>query len=288
MKRISGAARLACACALACALAAAALSGCSGGAATVDEESPTALEASFSASSDMTEASQRIDVAIEFDAPVQATGDVLDDLEVTLNGAAVDSDAVALEASASGSTLTISLVPAEGASDGPSSGGSYFAVYSGQISISAARDDGALPHLTGEGGSCAVLPWAVEGTLPSGLAIEVVSSTAGSSEDGTLAQVTFQVTSPALVRCITWFSLDGGQTLVLKHNHSFATSDAQDCAEDLASAINDASGLDVTASARGDEVTLIATEVVDGQVLEPAVVEGVGVVGGTYDASEGM
>ena len=34
-------------------------------------------------------------------------------------------------------------------------------------------------------------------------------------------------------------------------------------------------------------VTLTASAVQDGQVLDPVVVEGVGVEGGTYDASQG-
>ena len=271
---------LACALALACALSLAACGGV-----TIDENSPTVSDVTFEASSSMNETSQRIEVRLEFDEQISVSGDPLDDFEVTLNGEPIDEDAIKLEAEANAEAITIVLSPADGASEGPGSGSSYFAVYAGQISIASARDDGALPSVTGVSGSAAVLEDAVTGTLPSGLSIEVLSSREGSAADDLPAQATVQVTSPALVRAITWFSPDGGQTLVLKHNHEFASADAEACAADLAEAISDVEGY--TATANGDQIIITATEVVDGQQIEPLIVEGVGVAGGEYDASMG-
>ena len=127
----------------------------------------------------------------------------------------------------------------------------------------------------------------VTGTLPSGLALETVEARVGSSDEGVAAQTTVRVTSPALVRAITWFSPDGGSTVLLKHNHTFADADAAACAADLAKVVNEAAGLGLSARASGDELTITAADVRDGQTLDPVIVEGVGVEGGTYDASLG-
>lgn len=268
--------------ALACTLLAA--SGCSG--AVVDESSPQVADVQLSASSDMTEASQRVEIRVEFDQAITATGDVADDFVLLVNGEQPDSATVQLDVLASAQAVTFTLRPADGVTSGPSSG-SYFALYAAQFSLAAASEDGALPSIVGTSGSCAVLADAIEGTLPSGLAIEVLSQREGSQADGIAAQTVVQVSSPALARVITWFSPDGGTTKLVKHNHNFATADASNCAADIASVVNDASGLGLVASASGDTVTLTATSVADGQVIEPVIVEGVGVAGGSYDADDG-
>ena len=262
------------------------VAGCSG-AVTVDGASPRVADVEFTATSSLTEASQQISVRVAFDAQISASGDVADDFEVLLNDEPIDEDAIAFSVSASGEAITFTFSPAESASTGPSGGGSYFAVYAGKVTIEAARDDGALAHVAGVSGSCAVLDEPIEGTLPSGLAIEVTERVEGSEASGTLAQTTFEVTSPALVRAITWFSPDGGQTLLLKHNHEFASASAEDCAEDLASLVNDDASLGLVATATGTMVTLTAQQACDGQLIEPVIVEGYGVSGGTYDQSEG-
>lgn len=273
-------------CVLACALS---LASCGG--VTVDEDSPTVSGVSFTAESDMSETSQRIEVRLEFDAQISVSGDPLDDFEVLLNDEPIDEDVIKLEAEANAEAVTLVLSPADEASEGSSSGGSFFAVYAGKISVASAREDGALPSITGVSGSAAVLDEAVTGTLPSGLAIQLVSSRAGSEAEGQTAQASFEVTSPALVRAITWFSPDGGETLVLKHNHEFAGADAEDCAANLAEAINEADlvldGTAVSATASGSVVTISAAEAVEGQEFDPVIVEGVGVSGGDYDASMG-
>ena len=277
---------LAAVCGFACAFTClAALFGCGAGV-SVGEDSPTVSDVAFCAGTTATEAGQSIEVRIEFDRQISVSGDAADDFEVLLNGEELDADAVKLEVNASADAITFVLSPADGASVGPSAGGSYFAVYQGQISIASAREDGALPHVTGTDGSTAVLSEAIEGTLPSGLAIEVTEQREGSAADGVPAQTTFTVTSPATARCITWFSPDGGTTKLLKHNHDFASADAAACAADLAEVVNAAEGLGLVATVSGTSVTLTATEVVDGQVIEPVIVEGAGVSGGVYDEED--
>lgn len=253
--------------------------------ARVDEHSPRVADVRLSSTSSMTESSQVVEVKVLFDRPISATDGVADDLRFLLNGSELDAEAVSLDVRASADSLTFSLRPAAGAQG--LGKGSYFALYQAGFSVAAVRQDGAIPSVTSADGSCATLEAPVEGTLPSGLAIEVVDRRAGSSQDNAAAQATLRVTSPALVRAITWFSPDGGKTKLLKHNHTFSAEDASSCAADIARVVNEASGVGVRALCRGDEIVLTATEVVDGQLLDPVVVEGVGVEGGDYDPSLG-
>ncbi len=300
-RRRSGRGAAACLMALLLATAAAgSLSACGGASVRVTEASPALSAGELSASSDASnaEASQAIKVVLRAERKLAATGDdedVASDFSVKLNGKALDSDAIKLTVGVSGRDVTFTFSPGSKAADGPGAGGAYFAVYQGQFSIAAARDDGALPHLTdAKTGDTAVLRDAATGTLPSGARVELVSSDAGSSAAGTPATATFRLTSPARARAITWFSLDGGKTKILKHNHQFADDDAASYAQDLAAAMNkasengtaDATGGSYTARATGDTVTVRSNKVVDGQTIEPMVVEGFGVTGGTYTAEE--
>ncbi len=257
------------------------LAGC--GDVKVDDTSPQVKDVHLSAQSDMSESSQHIDITLEFDRPISASGDVMGDFSFQLNGADVDAKAIFVEALPSADAVTVSLRPASDA-QGPGAG-AYFATYQSAFSLSAKAADGALPSITGSSGAAAVLAQPVTGVLPSGAAMEVTSSQEGSTEANTPAKVTFAVTSPATVRAITWFSPDGGATKLLKHNHAFASADADDFAADLAEVVNAASGLGVRATAKGTEVTLVATSVTDGQKLEPVIVEGVGATPGAYDGS---
>ncbi len=252
----------------------------------VTESSPRVSDVSLNSTSEMTEGSQRAEIKLVFDQNISAESDVLADFTVLLNGSAIDEDTVILEAVPSANAITFVLRPV---SDAYVSGaGSYFALYQSNLTIESARADGALPSITGADGSTAVLEEAVQATVPSGLTIEVLEQVEGSTADGVRASTVFQVTSPALIRAITWFSPDGGQTKLLKHNHLFASASAEDCAADLASVINGTSGLGITASVDGSTVVLSAVEVVDGQRIDPLVVEGVGVEGGTYSADDAM
>lgn len=281
-----GRARAALRAAAACALIAGALA-CAGCAqARVDDASPRLSDVQLTAAGAQSEASQSVEIKLTFDQPISAAGAVADDFEVLLNGKELEGGAVALDVRPSAQAVTFVLHPSSTASAGGATG-SFFALYQCAFSIAAARDDGALPSVTGATGSCAVLDAPVTGTLPSGLALETVEARAGSSDGGVAAQTTVRVTSPALVRAITWFSPDGGSTVLLKHNHTFADADAAACAADLAKVVNEAVGLGLSARASGDELTITAADVRDGQTLDPVIVEGVGVEGGTYDASLG-
>ncbi len=262
--------------------ASAAVAGCA--APVADESSPRVAGVSFSAESSMTEASQRVEIRLTFDREVSVGSSVLDDLTLTLNGSPIDEDTIAVSVRMSANSLTIVLSPAAGAQGIAS--GRYFALYESNFELSAMREDGLVPSIQGLSGSWAVIDDPVTGTLPSGLAIEIVETVAGSEADGVLAQTTFRVTSPALVRAITWFSPDGGEAVLLKHNHDFASQDASSCAADLAQVVN-AAQLGIVARAQGDSVTLTAVTVQEGQIIEPLVVEGPRVAGGSYHAEDG-
>ena len=257
-----------------------AVTGCSQ--AKVDGSSPKVASVSFDCGGTRTESSQCARIKITFDQQVSVSSGVASDFEVKLNGSPVDDGAIKVEATGSANAVTLTLSPAAAGSKGQ-----LFALYQASIEVSAARSDGALPSVTGSAGSAAVLEESINGTLPSGLAINVVDSREGSAATGQVAQATFEVTSPAQIRAITWFSLDGGQTKLLKHNHNFDQATAEDCAADLASVIN-ASQSGFTATAKGAVVDVRANQVVDGQVIDPVVVEGVGVTGGTYSAADGQ
>lgn len=275
--RVLAALALAAACAMG-----AVLSACSQ--AQVDEMSPMVADVQLSSESNMTETSQSAKIKLVFDQPISVAGNVADDFRFLLNGSEPDSSTISVEVRASAEAVTFVIGPAPGVQG--VGRGAYFALYQAGFSIAPARDDGALPSITGASGSCAVLDQAIEGTVPSGLAIEVTSQEAGSVASNAPARTAFRVTTPTLIRAITWFSPDGGQTKLLKHNHTFADADASACAADLAKVVNAASGLGIMASCKGDEVVLTATSVEDGQVIQPVVVEGVGVEGGYYDASQ--
>ena len=247
----------------------------------VTENSPQLEGLSMEATSDDDDAetTQRIDVVLSASETLVAADGFEDDFEVLLNGEAIDGGIVQLDVTCEGDTVIFSLSPGETAQNGSD----YFAIYQGSISISAARDDGSLPHVTSESGDTAVLSDAVEGTLPSGMTIEIGDQIEGSTENGTVAETSFTVTSPAKVRAITWLSLDGGQTKLLIHNHTFYLDDESTCAERIVEAINE--GNDYVAIAHGSIVDVRAVDAEDGQIIEPLIVEGFGVTGGDYDGS---
>ncbi len=259
-----------------------ALGGCAG--AKVTDTSPTMVAASFSASSSQSEATQRAEIRLDFDQPVTVDQNVLDDFELLVNGAAPDPSTVAVEARGDATGITIAMRPSPEAKG--VGAGAYFALYQADVSLASKDAGGALPSIRGADGSAAVMADVVRGVFPSGAVLEVTDQTAGDAAAGRCAAATFVITSPATIRAITWFSPDGGQTKVLKHNHTFASQTAQEFAADLAKAVNSCSGAGVVATARGDEVTLRASSPVDGQVLEPIFVEGIGQTTGAFDASD--
>ncbi len=265
--------------------AACAFSLCSCGAKVqMDGQSPCVADVKLSTDSQMSESSQAISLSVTFDQQISVDGDPSADFKLLINGKEPDSSTVKVDVRSSANAITFTLRPSDSAAKGAGAG-SYFAMYQAQFSLASARDDGALPHVSGQSGSTAVLPEAVSGTLPSGLSVNVDSQQAGTADSP--ATAVFTVSSPAKARVITWFSPDGGSTVLLKHNHSFAQSSTDDCAADLAKVIN-AADCGIVATAKGSQVALTATKAVEGQVIDPVVVEGVGVSGGNYDSSQGM
>ena len=257
-----------------------ALAGCAGP--QISETSPRIQEVAFNPSSDMTEGSQKAEIRLVFDQQVEISGNVLDDFELLLNGSPVDGSTVAVNAHPNATGVAITLTPAAGTMGVGK--GSYFALYQADVDLRAKRDDGMLTSVTGIDGSAAVMAEPVKGTFPSGLALEEVEVIPGDVGADRIAQTTFRVTSPAIIRAVTWFSPDGGQTKLLKHNHTFMDASAQDCAADLAKVINAAPNLSVSASAIGDTVVMRASSVVDGQELHPMLIEGIGAEGGAFEA----
>lgn len=275
--------------------AGAGLTGCGGPTVRVDDASPELEAGQLSAASDSSdpEATQRIRIVLASPSALSLSGsaeDAVKDFSFKLNGKELDADAITLSVAVDGDAVTLTLAPAKDAQDGPQ-GGAFFAVYQAQFEVSSAREDGALPHIAAkDGGSTAVLAEPVAGTLPSGAAIEVLQSVPGSTASNAPASASFRVTSPATVRAVTWFSLDGGVTKILKHNHMFMQADAASFATDLAKVINDAAaagtadadGSGYTARADGETVTVRANEVRDGQRIDPVIVAGFGAKGGSF------
>lgn len=255
--------------------AAFALSGCSASA-VVDEASPRCEGASIAAGSELTDASQYVEVRLAFDAPLEAAGNAADDLEVLVDEEPVDAKTMRLEASVDGSDVVVRLTPS------PEAGGSsptvYFALYGGLVSVEAKSADGGLAHVRAAGGgSNAVLGEPRSFTVPSGIRIGSVESVAGDAGSGTVASVSFTIEQFAQLRCCTWISFGTNEPLVLMHNHEYLRDTEKTCAKRLADTVNDACKGALAAEAEGARVTVRAVEAVDGQELTALIVEGEGV-----------
>ena len=259
---------------LACLLAVVMLSGCTAQA-VVDESSPRCSGASVFAGSDLTESSQYAEVRLAFDAPLEASGNVADDLQVTLNGEAVDAETIAVEASVDGSDVVVRLVPTASA-DGKQAS-VYYALYDGLVQVAAKADDGGLAHVKAAGGSSnAVLDEPVTATVSTGIQVAVQAQTAGSAAAGTPASVTFAVRQFAQLRCCSWFYFGEGLPIVMTHNHEFARDLPETCAQRIADTVNANYSEWLSATCDGATITVTAAEVVDGQEMGCQLVEGVG------------
>ena len=254
--------------------AAFALSGCSASA-VIDDASPRCEGAAIAAGSELTDASQYVEVRLAFDAPLEAVGSVADDLDVLVDEEPVDAKTMQLEASVDGSDVVVRLTPSSAA--GGSSPTVYFALYGGLVSVGAKSADGGLAHVKAAGGgSNAVLENPRSFTVPSGIRIGSVESVAGDASSGTLASVSFSIEQFAQLRCCTWFSFGTDAPLVLMHNHEYLRDTEKTCAKRLADTVNDACGGVLAAEADGARVTVRALEPIDGQELTAAIVEGEG------------
>lgn len=289
--RISGKAVPVAAVALvAAAVAMALLSGCSAKT-VVDGGSPRVASMSCSAGSDLTETSQYVEARIAFDAPIEASGDVAADLDVTLNGEAPDAKTISVEASVEGDELVVRLVPASGV-DG-SNATVYFALYDGDLRIAAKSADGGLAHVKAAGGSSsAVLEEPCEFTVPSGMRVSV--SAAGEADtapaavadgaQGPWATIDFE--QFAQLRCCAWFYLGDGLPIVMMHNHEFARDLPSTAAQRFADTINSNYGNDLVASCDGASVTVRAVSA-SAALLEPRLCEGFGALPAQGEPGDG-
>jgi hypothetical protein len=246
----------------------------------VTADSPRLASARITSRGDGTEAGQRVEARIVFDRPLQATGAVTDGLELSLNGEALDKDAIATTVSLEGDdTLLVALVPAEGAEG--TSGAHYFAVYEGVLVIASRDASGALAHLVAaENGPNAVLEGPLHFQIPSGLAIELVEATVGDAASGTAAQAAFRVVETPAIRAVSWFVFAPEGERILVHNHEFASYPNSDTGREryaayLVEPLKRGLGSAYTISAQGDVVTVVAREAIDGQIIAPALYEGV-------------
>lgn len=290
--RVAGPAALALALALALAAALApwALAGCAARP-VVTGESPACTGAAISAGSDLTEASQFVEVRLRFPCALESDGDVAADLSVMLNGSPPDPKTVSVAASVEGDCVVVRLSPTE-AADG-SDPRVYFALSEGRLSVSARDGSGGLAHVRAAGagavGPCAALPDELGFTVPTGIAFDVVEQAAGDAEANVPARTRIRMTQFAQVRCCSWFSFGADFPTMMKHNHNWLRDTPATCAANLADMVNhmDESGaLGLTAQAQGAYVELVADKAVSGQLIEPALAEGPGVdpMAGAYEA----
>lgn len=229
----------------------------------LDEGSPECTGATITAGSDLTEESQYAEVRLSFDAPLAASGSVLDDLDVRLNGKVPDNKTIAVTAAVDGGDVVVRLMPTKEAAKG---GSVYFALYDGQLSVASKRDDGALAHVkAADGGSTAVLDGAQVFTVPTGVRVGEMA------RDG--RSVTFEIAQFAQLRCCAWFKFGNTLPLVKVHNHAFYRDTSATVAERLADTVNayysdaytaSADGATVTVTARDDAAGALVVELVEG------------------------
>jgi hypothetical protein len=253
----------------------------------VDESSPRVASASILSQGDGTEAGQRVEARLVFDRPLVLKGDALDGLELTLNGAPLDTRVIAVAAELEGDrTLCVRLSPAEGTGDTASA--RYFALYEGALSIAGRDASGGVARLTGAAGQTgaatgqanAVIEQPLLLQIPSGLVIEPVESVTGEASSGTVARASFRVATVPGIRAVSWFEFEPGGERVLVHNHEFISyldgeAGRERYASYLVEPLKRGLGSNYSVSAQGDTVTISAREARDGQVIAPAVVEGV-------------
>ena len=259
--------------------------------ATVDGGSPRAVSMSCAAGSDLTETSQYVEARIAFDAPLEASGDVAADLDVTLNGEVPDGKTIAIEASVDGDELVVRLVPAAGA-DG-SNASVYFALYDGDVRIAAKSPDGGLAHVKAAGlSSNAVLDKACEFTAPSGMEISVTAAGGSDSAPAAVSEgaqgpwATIDFAQFAQLRCCTWFSMGDGLPIVMMHNHEFARDLPSTAAQRFADTVNANYGDALVAVVDGSSVTVRAIDASAGS-LDPRVCEGFGALPAQGEPGDG-
>ena len=209
----------------------------------------------ISSSSQLNEESQLVDATIAFSSAVHIDGDVSQDFEVTLDGKEIDMDTVVMnfETDESGA-LHVKLTPTEEASQGDPQ--IYFACYQGSFEIKPLTSNGALAHVLGEDGACAVMNKAYSCIIPSGVQIKQISSKASTAEKAAVTKI--KVTQSAQIRCCTWIKV--GAKRVYMHNHTFSRESTITCAIAIAEAIANSSGGAYKAVTKSDTVTVTAQD----------------------------
>lgn len=242
----------------------------------VDDASPRCIEARMTAGSDLTEASQYVEVRLVFDRMLEAAKDVASDFDVKVNGEYPDDATMQVTAWAEGTDVVIRLVPTAAANGEKAS--VYYALYDGLISIAAREADGALARVkAAEGSSNAVLDEQHTLTVPSGIEICVLSSVPGDEASLTQAACVLEVRQFAQLRCCTWLSLGEGLPTIMMHNHEFLRDTVQTCAKRMAETISSTCGSQFDVQTDGARITLRSRTVVDGQILDPCILAGEGV-----------
>ena len=247
------------------------LAGCSH--VTLSDASPKVLGYSLKPLNDGTEQSQRVELRVRFDRKVVVGKDARRDLVVTVNGQKPDGKTtVCSVAQDGGDTLLVKIAAAPGVSG--SSGANYFALYDGALAVTAADASQGLAHVTAADGHVSAWWNNIKCRIPSGLKISVSSSVPGSASAGRAATATFRVVQTPQVRVVSWLELEPQGKQVYVHNHEFLTYDTPSYAAHLAESLQASFAGEYELSAQGDTVTVTAAEVVDGQVIKPAVCEG--------------
>jgi hypothetical protein len=258
------------------------------------DASPSLCTSDIQSGSDLTESSQYVEVFLDFGVPLEADGDVAADLTIHLDGDTLDTQTIAVSATVQGDGILVRLTPTEAASG--TSASVYFALYDASLTITAASADGTLSHVlvSDDTSTCAILDTTLSYIVPSGVQIGLLSQTRGDTSSDTPASACFVVTQCAQLRCCTWLSLgedraslydasdalriddemfsDG--TFVMKHNHQFLRDTVQGCASDLAACIEAAYPDRYTVSVSGADVTVTSNAIVDGECIDPCIVEG--------------
>lgn len=237
----------------------------------VKQDSPRVAGFSVESSSNGTEQSQRVKLTVVFDRPIVVEQGAGGDFAVKVDGATLDPKTVLCGVSQGGNnSLVITLSPASRAL-GPKTG-TYFALHYGGLTVEAADVTGGLKHVRSSTGASAVLR-KITCRIPSGLKIAVVSSTPGGNAGGQPATATFRVLKVPQVRVVSWVVLSSGGREVYVHNHEFLTYSVESYAQYLAGSLQQTYGGEYVFTAKGDQVTVKAAKVTDGQALEPTVDE---------------
>jgi hypothetical protein len=252
----------------------------------VTDNSPRLVSSSVVSMGDGSEAAQRVVIHLVFDKPLVLDGDALSGLEVKLNGEAIDDKSITISVELEADdTLSVILSPALHA--GTTTSPHYFAVYEGLLFIGSREANGGLACVRTAGDSDsadselnAVMSSPTELIIPSGLIIEVAERIAGDSATDTPASATFRVVQVPKIRAVSWLEMEPGGKRALIHNHEFATfsDDAagrERYAAFMVDSLRRAFGSDCVIAQTGDTVSVVAQEISDGQVISPAVVEGV-------------